>query len=96
MMTTAKLSSKQELWCWLAFGAAGVVIFLHSHTFNVVAATYLYGLLLLFVVLFMFGFRFRKKQTPDPKWLIIIANLILFGTSGLFVIYLLGVLTWYA
>jgi hypothetical protein len=51
------LSSKQELLRWLIGGVAAVGLFLHSNTFNVIAATYYYGLALLSVVVFLFWLR---------------------------------------
>lgn len=89
------LSPKQELFCWLIGGMAVLELFDHSHTFNVIAETYYYGLALLFVIVFLFWLKFRKRPTRGPKWLRILANFILVIASAAFVLYLLGVITWY-
>jgi drug/metabolite transporter (DMT)-like permease len=88
-------SPKQESLCWLIGGVAAIGLFVHSHTFNVVAATYYYGFALLSVVVFLFWVKFRKKPTPGPRWLSILANLILVIASATLLLYLLGVATWY-
>jgi drug/metabolite transporter (DMT)-like permease len=89
------LSSKQELFCWLFGGIAVLELFDNSHTFNVIAATYYYGFALLLVIAFLFWLKFRKRPTPEPKWLRTLANFVLVIVSATFVLYLLGVVTWY-
>ena len=89
------LSSKQELFCWMIGGVAVIVLFLHSNTFNVIAATYYYGFALLSVVVFLFWLRFRKRPVPKPMWLKILANVVLVVVTATFLLYVLGVATWY-
>ena len=89
------LSSKQELLFWLIGVVAVIELFDNSHTFNVVAATYYYGFALLSIVLFLFWLRFRKRPEPKPKWLKILANVVLVVVSATFLLYLAGVATWY-
>jgi hypothetical protein len=89
------LSSKQELFCWLIGGVAVIVLFLHSNTFNVIAATYYYGFALLSMVVFLFWLRFRKRPEPVPRWLKILANIVLIVVSATFLLYVAGVATWY-
>jgi uncharacterized membrane protein HdeD (DUF308 family) len=89
------LSSKQELSCWLIGGVVAIVLFLNSHTFNVIAATYYYGFLLLSAVVFLFWLRFRKRPFPAPRWLTILANIILVIVTATFLLYAVGVATWY-
>jgi len=90
-----KLSSTQELLCWLAGCIAAVGLFLRSHTFNVVRVTYYYGFALLCVVSFLFWIRFRREASPRPRWLKIVANSALIIVSVVFVLYALGVVTWF-
>jgi drug/metabolite transporter (DMT)-like permease len=89
------LSSKQELFCWLIGGVATIVLFLHSDTFNVIAATYYYGFALLSMVAFLFWLRFRKRPSPQPRWLRILANFVLTIVTATFLLYVVGVATWY-
>jgi hypothetical protein len=89
------LSSKQELFCWLIGGLATMVLFLHSDTFNVVAATYYYGFALLSVVAFLFWLRFRKRPSTRPRWLRILSNFVLVIVAATFLLYIVGVATWY-
>ena len=90
-----KLSSKQEFLCWLAACIAAASLFFRSHTFNVVRGTYYYGAGLLCVLVFLLWLRFRKEVSPRPRWLKIVANFVLVIVSTIFVIYALGVATWY-
>jgi len=89
------LSSKQELFCWVIGSVVAIGLFVHSHTFYVTAATYYYGIALLSVMVFLFWLRFRKGSSPEPRLLRILANSILVILSGLFLMYLLGVATYY-
>ena len=95
MRASVTLSSKQELLCWLIGGIAATELFLHSHTFNVIAATYNYGIALLSVVVFLFWLRFRKRSTTRPRWLRILANFVLVIVTVAFLLYAAGVATWY-
>ena|ERR1017187_7399707 len=64
------LSSKHELLCWLIGGIAAIELFVHSHTFNVIAATYYYGFALLSVVAFLFRPYFLPSRfcaTTSPR-----------------------------
>jgi hypothetical protein len=88
-------SSKLELFCWLVGGVATIVLFLHSDTFNVIAATYYYGLAMLSVVAFLFWLRFRKRPSPQPRWLRILADFVLVVVTATFLLYVVGVATWY-
>ena len=88
-------SPRQELLCWLIGGAAAIGLFLNSHTFNVVPATYYYGAALLGVGAFLFWIRFRRNPEPRPTWLGIVANSVLVLVSATLLLYLLGVATWY-
>jgi len=89
------LSSKQELLCWLIGCVASVGLFGRSNTFNVIAATYYYGFALVSVVIFLFWLRFRKRLSPEPRWLRILANFILVIVTATFLLYVVGVATWY-
>ena len=90
-----KLSPKQELLGWLIGGAAVIGLFVNSHTFNVVPATFYYGAALLGVGVFLFWIRFRRNIEPRPRWLRIVADSVLVGATLLLLLYLLGVATWY-
>ena len=94
-MSLTLLSTKQELFCWLIGVATVIVLFAHSHTFNVIAATYYYGFALLCVVAFLFWLRFRKRSSPGPRWLRILANFVLVIVTATFLLYVVGVATWY-
>ena len=89
------LSSKQEFLCWLAGTLVAIGLFIKSHTFYVTTATYCYGVSLFVVIAFLFWFRFRKRIELRPKWLTIVANVVLLALSGLFFFYLAGIATWY-
>jgi O-antigen/teichoic acid export membrane protein len=89
------LSSKQELFCWLTGSLSAIALLVLSHTSYVTAATYRYGLALLFVVVLLFWFKFRRKPTPEPKWLRLVANSALVILSVVCLLYVLGVATWY-
>jgi hypothetical protein len=88
-------SPKHEALCWLTGGVAAVGLFVQSHTFNVVAATYFYGSALFAVVALLFWVRFRKKLSTQPTWLRVLANFVLVMVSATFLLYLFGVVTWY-
>ena len=70
-------------------------LFVNSHTFNVVRATFYYGAALLGVGAFLFWIRFRRNMEPRPRWLRIVANSVLVLVSAMLLLYLLGVATWY-
>ena len=89
------LSSKQELFCWLIGGVTAIGLFGYSGAFKLTAATYYYGFALLSVVVFLFWLRFRKRQSPEPRWLRILANFILVVATSTFLLYVVGVATWY-
>jgi drug/metabolite transporter (DMT)-like permease len=89
------LSSKQEVFCWLIGVVAAIELFVHSHTFNVTAATYYYGFVLLCVVVFLFWLRFRRRTLPEPRWLRSLANCVLVIVIATFLLYAAGVATWY-
>jgi amino acid transporter len=89
------LSSKHELLCWVIGGVAVIELFVHLHTFNVIAATYYYGFALLSVVVFLFWLRFRKTSSPEPSWLRILSNFVLVIVTATFLLYIVGVATWY-
>lgn len=69
--------------------------FAFSHTFNVTTQTYVAGLILLILGVFLFWLRFRKVIGPRPKWLLIMGNIVLVIFSAVFLLYLGGVATWY-
>jgi len=94
-LTLTKLSSIQELVCWLATGSTAVALWLLSHTFYVTTATYSYGLVLLSLVVFMFWFKSRTRANSRPKWLRLVSNGVLVELSAVFLLYLIGVATWY-
>jgi hypothetical protein len=85
------LSPRQEL----IGGVAPIGLFLHSNTFNVIAATYYYGIALLSIVVLLFWLRFRKRSTPRPWWLRILANSVLVIVTATFLLYVAGVASWY-
>jgi hypothetical protein len=89
------LSSKQELFCWLIGGVAAIALFGYSGAFKLTAATYCYGFALLSVVAFLFWLRFRKRPSPEPRWLRILANFVLVIVTATFLLYVVGVATWY-
>ena len=89
------LSLRKELFFWLACALSGILLFVNSHTFYVTRITYAYGLGLLFITLFVFWLRFRKRPIGQPWWMKTVANLVFAGVCILFVIYLLGVVTWF-
>jgi hypothetical protein len=88
-------SAKQELSCWLIGAGSAIALFVHSNTFNLVAATYYYGFALLAVIVFLFSLRLRKRASPRPRWLRILANFVLVIVSATFLLYVAGVATWY-
>lgn len=72
-----------------------VFLFDNSGTFTVTPATYWYGLALLVVIGLLFWMRFRKHATIAPRWLRIVGNVSLVFVGAIFLIYLLGVVTYY-
>ena len=89
------LSSKQELFCWLIGAVAAIELFDYADAFKLTAATYYYGFALLSVVVFLFWLRFRKRASPAPRWLRILANVVLVIVTATFLLYVVGVATWY-
>ena len=89
------LSSKQELFCWLIGGVVAIGLFGYSGVFKLTAATYYYGFALLSVVVLLFWLRFRKRPSPEPRWLRILANCVLIVVTATFLLYVAGVATWY-
>ena len=89
------LSSKQELLCWLIGGIAAIGLFNYSDAFKLTAAACYYGLALLSVVVFLFFLKFRKRSTPAPMWLKILANFFLVIVTAIFLLYVVGIAAWY-
>ncbi len=89
------LSSKQELFCWLIGSVAAIGLFGYSDAFKLTAATYCYGFALLSIVVFLFWLKFRKRASPEPRWLRILANFALVVVTATFLLYVVGVATWY-
>jgi drug/metabolite transporter (DMT)-like permease len=94
-MSLMLFSAKQELFCWLIGGVVAIELFVNSHTFNVIAVTYYYGFALISVVVFLYWLRFRKRPSPEPRWLRILANFVLVIVTATFLLYVVGVATWY-
>jgi len=89
------ISPKQELACWLAGSLLAIALFLRSHTFYVTAETYCYGAAFLSVLVFLLWVRFRRRSIPSPKWLRVTANTALVILGAVFLLYILGVATYY-
>jgi hypothetical protein len=89
------LSSKQELFCWLIGCVAAIELFDYSNAFKLTAAACYYGLALLSIVVFLFWLKFRKRATPKPRWLKILANFVLVVVIATFLLYVVGIATWY-
>jgi hypothetical protein len=89
------LSSEQELFCWLIGAVAAIELFDYAGAFKLTAATYYYGFALLSVVVFLFWLSFRKRPSPEPKWLRILANSVLVIVTATFLLYVVGLATWY-
>jgi NhaP-type Na+/H+ or K+/H+ antiporter len=66
-----------------------------SHTFDVTASTFWCGIGQLVVITFLFWIKFRRRTTCEPRWLRNMANFTLAILSIAFLVYLLGVATWY-
>jgi hypothetical protein len=88
------LSSKHELLCWLIGGVAAIELFDYSNAFKLTAATCYYGFALLSVVAFLFWLKLRKRPSPQPMWLRILANFVLVIVTATFLLYIVGVATW--
>ena len=89
------LSSKQELLCWLIGCVAAVGLFDYANAFKLTAASCCYGLALLSIVVVLFWLKFRKRATPMPRWLRILANFVLVVVTATFLLYVVGIATWY-
>src|ERR1039458_7249547 len=89
------LSSKKELLSWLIGGVAAIGLFDYAEAFKLTAATCYYGFVLLSIVVFLFWLRFRKRSTPRPWWLRILANFVLVIVTATFLLYVVGIATWY-
>ena len=94
-MSRVTLSSRQELLCWLIGGIAVIGLFDYADAFKLTAATCYYGIALLSIVVLLFWLRFRKRSTPRPWWLRILANFVLVIVTATFLLYAAGVATWY-
>ncbi len=90
-----ELSWKRELFCWITGTIGMAALFVNSHTFYVTRITFYYGAALLAVFLAMAGLRFRKRRATRPTWLKVVSNLAFLLVGFLFVMYLLGVGTFY-
>ena len=90
-----RFSTTQELACWLLGDVLVVFLFDNSHTFNVIPETYWWGLALVVVIAFLCWMRFRKRMSIAPRWLRILGNVSLVFVGAIFLIYLLGVVTYY-
>jgi hypothetical protein len=89
------LSWKQELFCWLSGTVAAILLFAFSHTFYVTHRTFYYGASLVAVGGFLYWIRFRKKPSPQPKWLRYLGNVLLLVVSAALLLCALGVATYY-
>ena len=89
------LSTKQELVCWIVGAITTLEAFSFSHTFNAIPRTYLVGVILLLLGVLLFWLRFRKDALQRPKWLLILANVVLVIFCVIFLLYLGGVATFY-
>ncbi len=89
------LSSKQELFCWLIGCVAAIELFDYSNAFKLTAATCYYGLALLSIVVFLFWLNFKKRATPRPRWLRILAGFVLVVVTATFLLYVVGIAMWY-
>lgn len=94
-MSFMLFSAKRELFCWLIGGVAAIELFNYANAFKLTAATCYYGLALLSVVIFLFWLRFRKRPSPKPMWLRILANCVLVIVTATFLLYVVGIATWY-
>jgi len=84
-----------ELFCWLIGCVAAIGLFDYADAFRLTAATCYYGLALLAIVVFLFWLRFRKRAMPRPWWLRILATLGLILVTATFLLYVVGIATWY-
>lgn len=89
------LSSRKELFYWLIGGVAAVELFVYSNEVKLRAASFRYGLALLSIAVFLFWLKFRKRPTPAPRWLQIVANFVLVIVTATFLFYVVGIATWY-
>ncbi len=88
-------SPRQELFCWLVGALAVVGLFLHSNAFKLTLAASYHGLAMLLIVALLFWLKFRKKPAPEPKWLRILATVVLVIVTATFLLYAVGIATWY-
>ena len=84
-----------ELLCWLIGCVAAIGLFDYANAFRLTAATCYYGLALLSIVVFLFWLMFKKRATPRPMWLRILATLGLVVVIATFLLYAVGIATWY-
>jgi hypothetical protein len=76
-------------------GVAVVGLFAYSDAFKLTRITFYYGLSLLTVIVSLFWLKFRKKPLPEPRWLRILANSVLVVVTAIFLLYVVGVASWY-
>ena len=89
------ISSKREFLCWLIGGVAEVGLFVHSDEFKLTATAAYYGLAMLSIGVVLFWLKFRRRATPRPKWLGVLANSVLVIVTATFLLYVVGIATWY-
>ena len=84
-----------ELSCWLFGCVAAIGLFDYANAFKLTAATCYYGIALLSIVVFLYWLMFRKRATPRPMWLTILATLGLVVVTATFLLYWVGIAMWY-
>lgn len=89
------MNLKQEVLIWAVCSISAVVAFLLSHTFYVTTGTYVYGVIFCVFCAPLVWIKFRRRTArPDKSWQVI-SSCVLVLLGFVFLLYLLGVATWY-
>lgn len=89
------MSHEHERTCWIVGFLAAAVALMFSHTAYVTAQTYVCGVILTMLGVFLLWLRFRRTAEPRPKWLRVLSNSLLAIFCAMFLLYLCGVATWF-
>lgn len=94
-MSIFALSPKHELGILLFVSALVLLALLLSHTSEVTLATYWYGPPMVYGLILIFALRFRQARVSRPAWLRTVQNTCLVFVCFIFLVYLLGLASWY-
>jgi drug/metabolite transporter (DMT)-like permease len=90
-----KLSNENERWFWILGAAAAGTCFAFSHTFYVTTQTFVLGGCLAAISCALLLFKIATRSPNKPKSVRWTSNVVLITVAAMFVLYMLGVLTYY-